>query len=86
MSRIFGVCIPATKFHRTRTPDLAQAARKTLIVRGDDGVGWSLAYKAALWARLGDGNHAWLLVRKALAPGHGRKFVTTTAAAFIPIV
>ena len=27
---------------------------------------WSLAYKAALWTRLEDGNHAWLLVRKAL--------------------
>ena len=53
------------------TPDLPQR-RKTLEVRGDDGVGWSLAYKAALWARLGDGNHAWLIVRKALAPAtHG---------------
>jgi alpha-L-fucosidase 2 len=37
-------------------------------VRGDESVGWSLAYKAALWTRLGDGNHAWLLVRKALCP------------------
>jgi alpha-L-fucosidase 2 len=29
-------------------------------------VGWSLAYKAALWARLDDGNHAWKLVQRAL--------------------
>ena len=36
--------------------------------RGDDSVGWSYAYKAALWARLDDGNHAWLLVRRALYP------------------
>ncbi len=50
------------------TPDLAQAARKTLIARGDDSVGWSYAYKAALWARLGDGNHAWRLVQDALSP------------------
>jgi alpha-L-fucosidase 2 len=31
-------------------------------------VSWSLAYKTALWSRLGDGNHAWRLVRKALVP------------------
>jgi len=59
---------PGDEISPDATPDLAQAARKTLEVRGDDGVGWSLAYKAALWARLNDGNHAWLLVRKALYP------------------
>ena len=53
------------------SPALAQAARKSLEARGDDGVGWSLAYKAALWARLGDGNHAWQLVQKALNPASG---------------
>lgn len=35
---------------------------------GAGGVGWSLAHKAALWARLGDGNEAWLFVRTALRP------------------
>jgi alpha-L-fucosidase 2 len=40
-------------------------------VRGDDSVGWSLAYKAALWARLGEGNRAWALARQALAPVNG---------------
>jgi alpha-L-fucosidase 2 len=53
------------------TPDLAKAARKTLEVRGDDGVGWSLAFKAALWARLNDGNRAWVLLQKALNPASG---------------
>jgi alpha-L-fucosidase 2 len=52
----------------TATPELALAARKTMAVRGDDGLGWSYAYKAAVWARLGDGNHAWLIVRRALNP------------------
>lgn len=52
-------------------PDLARAASKSLDVRGDDGVGWSLAYKGALWARLGDGNHAWRMVQKALSPAFG---------------
>ncbi len=38
---------------------------------GAGGVGWSLAYKAALWARLCDSNYAWLFVRKALEPAQG---------------
>lgn len=50
------------------TPDLAAAARKTLEQRGDDGTGWSKAWKIAFWARLGDGNHAYELVRQLLKP------------------
>jgi alpha-L-fucosidase 2 len=53
------------------TPELARAAGKSLAVRGDDGVGWSLAYKLALWARLGDGNHAEVILHKALNPVSG---------------
>ena len=53
-----------------RTPDLAEAARKSLVARitGDQvkkvnisdasSVGWSLAWNACLWARLGDGEQA----------------------------
>ncbi|HTA29703.1 MAG TPA: glycoside hydrolase family 95 protein [Candidatus Cybelea sp.] len=67
VSHLWGL-YPGDEISPGATPELAQAARKTLEVRGDDGVGWSLAFKAALWARLGDGNHAWLLVRKALIP------------------
>jgi alpha-L-fucosidase 2 len=70
VSHLWGL-YPSDEISTVTTPDLAQAARKSLIVRGDDGVGWSLAYKAALWARLDDGNRAWLLVRKALAPVNG---------------
>ncbi|HEV2695069.1 MAG TPA: glycoside hydrolase family 95 protein [Verrucomicrobiae bacterium] len=67
VSHLWGL-YPGNEISPYTTPQLAQAARKSLEVRGDDGVGWSLAFKAALWARLGDGDHAWLLVRKALYP------------------
>ena len=67
ISHLWGL-YPGDEITPDGTPDLAKASRKTLEVRGDDGLGWSYAYKAALWARLGDGNHAWLLVRKALFP------------------
>ena len=67
VSHLWGL-YPGDEISPYTTPKLAQAARKSLEVRGDESVGWSLAYKAALWTRLGDGNHAWLLVRKALYP------------------
>ena len=47
-------------------PELAAAARQTLIHRGDDGTGWSLAWKISWWARLRDGDHAHKLIQKAL--------------------
>lgn len=50
------------------TPALAAGARKSLDVRGDGSTGWSLAFKMAMWARLGDGDRAHLLLRNALKP------------------
>jgi alpha-L-fucosidase 2 len=49
-------------------PDFANAARKTLVSRGDGGTGWSRAWKIACWARLFDGNHAYKLLKAALEP------------------
>jgi alpha-L-fucosidase 2 len=50
------------------TPDLAQAARKLLESRGDEGTGWSLAWKINFWARLGDGDRAYKLFKMLLRP------------------
>ena len=46
------------------TPDWAQAARVSLNARGDDGTGWSLAWKVNFWARLKDGDRAHKLLRR----------------------
>ena len=67
ISHLWGL-YPGDEISPATTPDLADAARKTLIARGDDSLGWSYAFKASLWARLGDGDHAWTLVRGALKP------------------
>ncbi|MGA2246329.1 MAG: glycoside hydrolase family 95 protein [Verrucomicrobiota bacterium] len=67
ISHLWGL-YPGDEITPERTPALAQASRRTLEARGDASVGWSYAYKAASWARLGDGDHAWLLVRGALNP------------------
>lgn len=50
------------------TPKEAKAAMKTLELRGDEGTGWSKAWKINFWARLGDGDHALLLLKQLLKP------------------
>jgi alpha-L-fucosidase 2 len=45
---------------------LADACRKTLEARGDDGTGWSLGWKICLWARLGEGDRALKLLKRQL--------------------
>jgi alpha-L-fucosidase 2 len=67
ISHLWGL-YPGNEISLATTPDLASAARKTLVARGDDSLGWSYAFKALLSARLGDGEHAWNLVRDALNP------------------
>ncbi len=59
-----------------KTPDLFNAARASLLARGDVGTGWSLGWKINLWARLLDGDHAALILANQLSvPGsHGSTF------------
>jgi alpha-L-fucosidase 2 len=59
---------PYDEITPTGTPELAQAARKLLEGRGDEGTGWSLAWKINFWARLGDGNRAHKLLAMLLRP------------------
>ena len=59
---------PGQDISNDLTPKLAQAVRVTLERRGDDGVGWATAWKAALWARLHDGERAWKLLKLLLHP------------------
>ncbi|WP_427874364.1 glycosyl hydrolase family 95 catalytic domain-containing protein [Flavobacterium sp. MMS24-S5] len=57
---------PANLISPLKTPELADAAKKTLELRGDDGTGWSLAWKVNMWARLLDGSHAYKLFKNQL--------------------
>jgi len=47
------------------------AARRSLIYRGDEGTGWSLAWKVNCWARFHDGDHALKLLNKLLSNAVG---------------
>lgn len=57
---------PSNSISPLFTPELAQAAKKSLIARGDEGTGWSKAWKINFWARLFDGNHAHKLLSEQL--------------------
>jgi hypothetical protein len=48
------------------TPELAAAAKQTLLLRGDGGTGWAMAWKLNFWARLEDGNHAYTMLKNGL--------------------
>jgi alpha-L-fucosidase 2 len=65
VSHLFGL-YPGEQISPITTPELAAAAKKTLEIRGDEGTGWSKAWKINFWARLLDGNHAYRLIRDLL--------------------
>jgi alpha-L-fucosidase 2 len=57
ISNLYGL-YPGGQISVRRTPELAAASRVVLDQRGLEGNGWSSAWKAASWARLGDGAKA----------------------------
>lgn len=61
---------PGNQISAVLTPDLADACRRTLDRRGDEGTGWSRAWKVNFWARLADGNRAYKLLRSLLTPAY----------------
>lgn len=65
ISHLFAL-YPGNQISPLNTPKLAEAAKQSLLLRGDDGTGWSLAWKVNCWARLLDGDHAYQLFRKLL--------------------
>ena len=65
VSHLFGLH-PGKEILPRINPDLAAAAKQTLLLRGDGGTGWSMAWKINFWARLEDGNHAYLMLKNGL--------------------
>ena len=57
ISHLYGL-FPSNQITPAATPELAQAAKVALNLRGDVGTGFGMAWKAACWARLYDGDHA----------------------------
>ena len=57
---------PGRNISANTTPELAEAARKSLNHRGDGGTGWSMAWKINFWAKLFDGDRAHTMVRNII--------------------
>lgn len=64
-THLFGL-YPGHQIDPRRTPDLADASRRTLDLRGDETTGWSMGWRINLWARLADGERAYKLYRRLL--------------------
>ena len=64
-SHLFGL-FPGSHITPANTPELANASKKTLEIKGDETTGWSKGWRINLWARLWDGNRAYKMYRELL--------------------
>ena len=67
VSHLWGVH-PGNDINWKDSPEIMEAARKSLLLRGDDGTGWSLAWKINFWARFLEGNRAAKLIGMLFRP------------------
>lgn len=58
---------PGDEITWDKNPELMKAAKQSLLYRGDDGTGWSLAWKINFWARFLDGDHANTMIKMLLS-------------------
>ena len=74
ISHLYGL-FPSNQVSPYRNPQLFQAARNTLLQRGDMATGWSLGWKTCFWARMLDGNHAYKIISNMLRllPDEGKE-------------
>ncbi|MBS1668298.1 MAG: glycoside hydrolase family 95 protein [Bacteroidetes bacterium] len=67
ISHLWGL-YPGSLISPYRSPKIFEAAKTSLIHRGDISTGWSMGWKVNVWARLLDGNHAYKLIINQLTP------------------
>jgi alpha-L-fucosidase 2 len=67
VSHLYGL-FPAAQVSPYTNPQLFEAARNSLVYRGDKSTGWSMGWKVNLWARLLDGDRAYKLIADQLSP------------------
>ena len=65
ISHLYGL-YPSNQISPYSNPELFQAARNTLVQRGDKATGWSIGWKVNFWARMLDGNHAYRIIENML--------------------
>ncbi|CAH8772861.1 alpha-L-fucosidase [Paenibacillus dendritiformis C454] len=65
LSHLYGL-YPGSQFALEDNPELLRAIARTMELRGDEGTGWSMGWKMAVWARLLDGDHALRILNNFL--------------------
>ncbi|SDC98645.1 glycoside hydrolase family 95 protein [Niabella drilacis] len=65
LSHLFGA-YPGSTITTSQTPELAAAVRQSLRVRTNDGTGWAITWRIALWARLQNAERAYDAVKKLM--------------------
>ena len=64
-THLFGL-FPGRHITPESTPELVEACKNTLNIKGDKSTGWSQGWRINLWARIKDGNRAYQLYRELL--------------------
>lgn len=67
VSHLYGL-YPSQQIGVEMTPELADAARRSLEIRGDEATGWGIGWRINLWARLRQGDHAHEVLQLLLSP------------------
>lgn len=70
ISHLWGM-YPGHEINYDESPALMQAAKQSLLFRGDDATGWSLAWKINCWARFKDAEHTYTMIKMLLSPTKG---------------
>lgn len=65
ISHLYGLH-PGNDITLEETPELANACRTSIELRGDNGTGWSLGWKINQWARLFEGDRALKIIERQL--------------------
>ena len=65
VSHLYGL-FPSNQISPYSHPELFQAAKNSLLYRGDKATGWSIGWKINLWARLLNGNQAYRIINNML--------------------
>ena len=66
VSHLFGL-YPGASITMNKQPELANAVKRSLELRTNNGTGWSIAWKINLWARLQNGERAYDAIKTILA-------------------
>ena len=67
VSHLYGL-YPGRDITLRGTPEYAAAVKRSLEIRGDKATGWATAWRICLWTHLGDGDHAFEILKFLISP------------------